>query len=134
MTFYDRKDYIKNNPYTTKENCQFCKVWEWEEGLLLYKTKYWEIRFNKFPYYWYKQNLLAFLIRHIAYTYELKKEELEDFINVEIFMKDYFWEKNYFSFIRQWTWWRSVEHIHYHYLEWIFIHSKENEKLFEVIN
>ncbi len=132
--FWDRKKYLKNNPYFTKKDCPFCKIENDEKKLVLYKTKYWEVRFNKFPYYWYKQNLLAFPIKHKANTFDLSKEELKDFKNIEIFMKNYFWDKNYFSFIRHGIWWRSVEHLHYHYLEWIIMHSKEDEKIFKVIN
>lgn len=131
--FFKREDYIAKNPYLKGEDCPFCKLEEDEKSLFLYKTKYWEVRFNKFPYYWHKQNLLAFPIEHKANTTELNDEEILDFKNIELFMKDYFGEKNYFSFIRHGTWWRSVEHLHYHYLEWVFMHSPKGEKLFEVI-
>ena len=55
--------------------------------------------------------------KHKIYTTDLSIEELKDYKNVEKFMLEWYkWEKNYFSFIRQWIWWRSVEHLHYHYL------------------
>lgn len=130
--FWDREKYIKWNPYFTKENCPFCKIESDDKNMLVHKTKYWHIVYNKNPYYWFKQNLLAFPIEHKIFTNELSNEELIDFRNVEIFMKNYFWDKNYFSFIRQWEWWRSVEHIHYHYLEGIILHEKE--KNFKIIN
>ncbi len=131
--FFNRDEYISKNPYLAGKDCPFCKLEEDEKALFLYKTKYWEVRFNKFPYYWYKQNLLAFPIEHKANTTDLTDEEILDFKNIELYMKNYFWEKNYFSFIRHGKWWRSVEHLHYHYLEWIFMHSPNGEKLFEVI-
>lgn len=134
MIFWDRKNYVDQNPYLTKDICPFCKIEEDEKPLLVHKTKYWEIRFNKYPYYWYKQNLLVFPIEHKILTTELTNEELIDFKNIEIFMKNFFWEKSYFSFIRQTTSWRSAEHLHYHYLEWMFIHSKVDNKLFTVKN
>lgn len=130
--FWDRENYTKWNPYFTKKNCQFCKIEDDDKNMLVHKTKYWHIVYNKFPYYWFKQNLLAFPIEHKVFTTELTDEELLDFRNVEIFMKNFFWDKNYFSFIRQWEWWRSVEHIHYHYLEWIILHEKD--KNFKIIN
>jgi len=126
--FFNRKEYIENNNYFTKKNCPFCKIDNDEKKLFLYETKHWEVRYNKFPYYWYKQNLLAFPKKHKKLTTQLTLEELKDYKKIEQFMKDYFWEKNYFSFIRQWEWWRSVEHLHYHYLEWIIFFQNENKK------
>lgn len=134
MIFWDRKKYTDQNPYLTKDICPFCKIEEDEKPLLVQKTKHWEIRHNKYPYYWYKQNLLVFPIEHKILTTELSDDELIDFKNIEIFMKDYFWEKSYFSLIRQTTSWRSAEHLHYHYLEWMFIHSKDDNLLFTVKN
>lgn len=135
MEFWDRKKYVKKNPYMTKENCEFCKLLKEDEVLILKETEYWEIRYNKYPYYWFKQNLMAFPKRHISLTIELNKEEILDFINVEKYMKNYFWEKNYFSFIRQTTWWRSIEHLHYHYLEWVIAHRKteSDNKNFKIL-
>jgi len=121
--FWDREKYIKQNPYFTKNNCPFCN----EKQLIITNTKYWYIMYNKFPYYWDKTHLMAIPKRHIKFSIELNKEELNDFINVEIFMKDYYkWEKNYFSFIRQSTGWRSVEHLHYHYLVWHISFQNDN--------
>ncbi len=134
MIFLDRKKYTEKNIYLTKDICPFCKIEEDEKQLLVHKTKYWEIRYNKYPYYWHKQNLLVFPIEHRIHTIELSDEELIDYKNIEIYMKNYFWENNYFSFIRQTTSWRSAEHLHYHYLEWIFIHDKEDNTLFKVKN
>lgn len=134
MIFWNREKYLEQNPYLTKEVCPFCKVEDDEIPLLVYKTDFWEIRFNKYPYYWYKQHLLVFPIKHKEYTTELDDNELIDYKNIELFMKNYFWEKNYFSFIRQWDWWRSVAHLHYHYLEWMLIHSKDDNKLFNIKN
>jgi hypothetical protein len=48
----------------------------------------------------------------------LSKEELKDYKNVEIFMKEYYKWKDYFSFIRQSIWNKSIKHLHYHYLIW----------------
>lgn len=132
MIFWDRNEYIKKNPYFKKKDCPFCIKNKDEEKIVLHKTKYWEIRYNKFPYYWNKQNLLAFPIKHKQYTTEITLEELKDFKNVEIFMKNYFWTKNYFSFIRQWYWWRSIEHLHYHYLQWVIYHNPNDNLSFKI--
>jgi len=42
--------------------------------------------------------------RHIKYTVELNNEELIDYKNIEIYMKEYYkLSNNYYSFIRQTT-------------------------------
>ena len=132
--FLDRKNYIKNNPYFTEKDCPFCQIIKKEKKLIIFESKYWQVIYNKFPYYGYKQNLLALPKKHKIYTIDLTLEELKDFKKVEIFIKKYFWNKNYFSFIRQWTWWRSIEHIHYHYLEWVIYHSIEDKYTFNIKN
>lgn len=135
MIFWDRKEYLKDNPFHKKDTCPFCNIEEKgneQTQFLITKTKHWNIFYNKFPYYWDKQHLLAVPKIHKAFTIELNDEELIDYKNVEIFMKEYFWAKNYYSFIRQWNWWRSVEHLHYHYLEWIIAYD-ENKK-FKILN
>ena len=136
MIFWDRHKYIEWNPYFTIKDCPFCEIIEEEEKqLILFESKYWQIRFNKFPYYWYKQNLLVFPLSHRIFTTDLTDEEILDYKNVEKYMKNYFKNKNYFSFIRQWIWWRSIEHLHYHYLEWILYHDMKNgDKTFKINN
>lgn len=126
MNQFDRNlwlEKMKDRWSLWKDECIFCWISEDEIELVLYESKHWEVRLNKFPYYWKNQNLLALPKRHIEETLELNNEELLDFKNIEKFMKDYFKDKHYFSFIRQTDWWRSVKHIHYHYLEWIFFHD-----------
>jgi hypothetical protein len=51
-----------------------------------------------------------------------------------LFMKNWYkWEKNYFSFIRQTEGWRSIEHLHYHYLPWKISFSDETwENIFTI--
>ena len=130
MIFWNRKEYLKDWPYHKKETCPICK----DKEFLIKKTKHWKILYNKFPYYGNKQNLLVAPIKHKTYTKDLSDEELVDYKNVEKFMSEYFQDKNYFSFIKQWTWWRSIEHLHYHYLEWIIDHNVDNNKQFNIIN
>ena len=134
MIFWDRKKYIESKPYFTKENCPFCTYSKEEEKLFLYETKYWKVIYNKFPYY-SKKHLMSIPKRHIKYTTELNNEELIDFKNIEIFIKNFYKEKNYFSFIRETTWWRSVEHLHYHYLPWTFVFDEQSkDKIFKIKN
>lgn len=135
MIFLDRNKYVESNPYFTEKDCPFCENKIEEKNLIIFETKYWQLRYNKFPYYWYKQNLLAFPKKHKIYTTELTDNELIDYKNIEKFVQNFFINKNYFSFIRQWIWWRSIEHIHYHFLEWIIYHSGEKEnKTFKIKN
>ena len=134
MIFWDREKYVKQKLYFTKKNCPFCIYSKDEEKLFLYETDYWKIIYNKFPYYWNK-HLMAIPKRHIKFTTELNKNELIDYKNIEIFIKDFYKEKNYYSFIRQTTWWRSVEHLHYHYLPWDILFDETNhDKIFRIKN
>lgn len=136
MIFWDRKKYIEKNPYFTKEDCPFCTLEEKNKDMFVSETKYWKIIYNKYPYYWDKVHLMALPKRHIKFTIELNDEELLDYKNVELFMKDYYKEeKNYYSFIRQSIWGRSIEHLHYHYLPWhISFDEKSIEPIFKIKN
>jgi len=67
---------------------------------------------------------MAIPIRHLEYAYELNKEELIDYNKVELFMKEYYDWKDYYSIVRHSMWWRSVKHLHYHYLTWKVSHRK----------
>lgn len=75
---------------------------------------------NDNPYIKWWKHLLVNPIRHIFFTKDFKKEELLEFIEVEKFMSDFYWDEDYFSFIRQSLSWKSrtVKHLHYHYLSW----------------
>jgi len=133
--FWDRKKYLESNPYLTEKECPFCKLYKDEEKLLVTETKHWTIRYNKYPYFWDK-HLMSIPKKHKIYTTELSSEELEDYKNVEQYMKEYYKsENNYFSFIRQTTWWRSIEHLHYHYLPGhISFDEKSKENIFKIKN
>lgn len=140
MIFWNRKEYTKEDPFFEKKDCPFCNYEKEEKKLILHKTKYWEIRYNKFPYYWDKLNLLVFPIKHKELTSDLTENELKDYINVEKWMQNYFKDQFYCSFIRQWlwkNWWKwgkSVAHLHYHYLAWIMSHNSEwNWQSFNII-
>jgi diadenosine tetraphosphate (Ap4A) HIT family hydrolase len=134
MLFWNRKEYIKSNPYFTKENCPFCIINEEEKKLFLYETNYWKVIYNKFPYY-SKKHLMAIPKRHVIYTTELNDNELIDYKNVENYMKNFYNDINYYSFIRQSTWWRSIEHLHYHYLPWhISFDESSQENIFKIKN
>ena len=98
------------------ENCPFCT--KLDKNKIIFETKYWFVMHNKYPYFDDKTNLMAIPKRHVEFTYNLTKEEFWDFVNIEKFMKDFYKEKEYFSFIRQSKSNKSVEYLHYHYILW----------------
>lgn len=108
-----------------KKWCPFCLE---EQEITLWKWNYWHIRKNKYPYNWNEKHLLLIPNRHIEHTSDLNNEELIELKEAEKFLKDFYKEENYFSFIRQTNWWKSIKHIHYHYIPWI-LYSSELEKI-----
>lgn len=116
--FKTREDYQKNVKYMDKNNCPFCK-WRLEkEHNILFGTDYWLVIDALYPYFDEPWHLIVIPKKHREFTRELSKLEFWDFKEVEVFMKKHFWKKEYFSFIRQSKWNKSVEHLHYHYLVW----------------
>ncbi len=106
-----------------KDKCPFC-INDWEEKqYIIRETKYWTIRHNKFPYYWEWKHLMVIPKKHKEFTFSLSIEELKDYKNIELFMKEYYIGEEYFSFIRQTMWNRSIKHLHYHYLNWKLSHK-----------
>jgi diadenosine tetraphosphate (Ap4A) HIT family hydrolase len=96
-------------------NCPFCDL---NEELIIWRWKYFCIRHNKFPYLWIKEHLLVTPIRHVSETKNLTKEEFWEFVEIEEFMQEFYWNNRYFSFIRQFWAMKSINHLHYHYLPW----------------
>ena len=88
------------------------------------------IKKNLYPYNWIKEHLLLIPYRHIEHTKNLNKQELNELVEVYEFIEKYFNWKNYFSFIRETNWGKSIKHIHYHYLPWI-LYSNLIEKAME---
>ena len=113
-----RELYDKQKKYFILENCPFCT--KLDKKRIVFETKYWIVMKNANPYFDDENGLMAIPKRHIEFTTELQKEELEDFIEIEKWMKKFFENKwEYFSFIRQSKSNKSVEHMHYHYIVWI---------------
>ena len=79
-----------------KDDCPFCfesdKLWE---------SDYWFITRNISPYSWDKDHLMACPKIHKQFTSELTKEEFSDLFEVHKFIKEYFWDKQYFSATRE---------------------------------
>lgn len=128
MQIHDRNIWDKMTRWKDsiwKENCPFCnynentKIWEWN---------YFYIIHNKYPYNWLKDHLLLIPYRHIEHTKELNDDELLEIRIAEQFLSDYYKEKDYFSLIRQTNAWKSIKHIHYHYIPWK-LYSSDLEKI-----
>jgi len=111
-----REEYDKRKiRYFWKDNCPFCTNLK-ENNEILFENNFWIVVKNKYPYFNCSKWLLAFPKKHKELTSELENEELISFVEVEKFMKNFYWENDYFSFIRQTKSNKSVEHMHYHYI------------------
>lgn len=118
-------DFIKNEKIIWKNNCPFCFQ---EEKLTILKTNFWKIQYNKYPYWGIKNHILVIPNRHIELTKDLNNSELIDLKKIHNYLFNFYkWEK-YFSFIRETFKWRSIKHLHYHYLP-INISSNEIESI-----
>lgn len=118
----DRKDYKKEKDLS-RDNCPFCDL-ESQWDCVIWKWKYWFVQHNKYPYLWLKDHLMAIPYSHKIFSYELSREEFAEMKDVQIFIKDFYWEKEYFSFLRETLSKRSIEHIHYQYLPWVLRTSR----------
>ena len=117
--FWTRDEYHlkKWKEMYTKENCPFCTNIK-EEEKYLWKWKKWFIVHNIYPYSWNNKHIMALPYTHKKFFIELDDEELLELREVNKFIKDFFWEENYFSCLRETIAWRSVEHLHIHYVPW----------------
>lgn len=118
IDYKDREEYCKKSKYMWKENCPFCFENLYSLQKILFETKYWVAIYNKYPYFSTPKNILVLPKKHRQFTSELSKAEFSDFKEVEKKLKEFYKWYNYFSFIRQTKWNKSVEHLHYHYLVW----------------
>ena len=121
MKFYSRDDYHKqkwDKKIIWKENCPFCNP-EQNEEYIVWKGKFWYILRNFSPYTWDENHLMAVPYEHIAFSTDLTIEHLKELELVHKFVAKYFAGRNYFSFTRESLSWRSVEHLHMHFLPWI---------------
>lgn len=113
-----RKEYDRIKVRFQNElHCPFCPENK-DISLILWEGKYWTIRYNRYPYLWLDNHFLVFPNRHLEFTCELDSVEWWEMKEVETWMKNYYWEASYFSFIRQVGKVKSVKHLHYHYLPW----------------
>ena len=116
--FGSREEYAKIKPtwWYKEHDCPFCLG---ENDKIYWQWKYWKIIPNKFPYSGDKFHIMAIPIRHVSFAYQLTAEEFSELSEVHNFVKEFFANKEYFSFTRESLWNRSVEHLHMHFLSWI---------------
>lgn len=100
-----------------KDNCPFCDT-EWQREQILWEWKKWFIIHNMFPYSWTEKHIMAVPYEHKINSIELSDEELLEMKDIYSFVKDYFWDENYFSCTRETMGNRSIEHYHMHFVPW----------------
>lgn len=128
MTFGKRAEWFNIQPNDLwKSQCPFCDM---SLTPLVKEFTYWFICNNKYPYGNKEKNLLLIPKRHVKYSHDLKSEEWWELKDVHEFIHEYFWEEDFFSFMRESWKWRSLEHLHYHYLPW-FISNDDVEHILE---
>ncbi len=128
---YQRKIWEENTKkwIIWKKNCPFCwEIIDEEKKLLIKETKFWTIRYNKFPYWWIKKHILLIPKRHIELSKELNQDELLELKKIYEFINEFYKKEKYFSFLRETFEWRSIKHLHYHYLPWN-IHGSDFAKI-----
>lgn len=116
--FWTRRDLHKamwGKKIYGKDDCPFCFPQQ-EDNERLWNGEYWSIFYNKYPYSWNDQHLMAVPNKHKHFSHELTHDELSELSTVYAFMHDYFWDNHYFSFTRESFANRSVEHLHIHFL------------------
>lgn len=109
-----------------KDDCPFCSQ-ENNENHIVWKWKYWHILHNTAPYTGDENHLVACPNEHICFSEWLTKEHWSELPEVYWFMKEYFWDQDYFSATRETMGNRSVEHYHIHFiagkLQWKYLRN-----------
>jgi len=100
-----------------KEDCPFCDV-DWQKWHTLWQGEYWYILHNIYPYSGNELHIMAVPYEHKIYSTELNEAELKELQIVYKKVKEFFWEENYFSCVRESMINRSVEHYHIHFIPW----------------
>ena len=115
MKFWTSQEWWKIKPDDLCESdCPFCSDrWEYT----IWKWEYFYITHALYPYNGNTDHLLVIPYRHVRETNLLTHNEFASLKEVEIFMKEYYSaHDDYFSFIRETKWNKSVAHLHYHFL------------------
>lgn len=131
MKLYKRENWIWHSPEDLgASSCVFCQKAESEKEYILWQWYYWFIVHNKYPYLWLEEHIMAIPLNHYKLSHEIPPEAYAEMSKVHSFIKDFYWDRQYFSFTRETFGDRSLEHLHMHFLPWI-VYSKEIEALLE---
>lgn len=120
VQIWTREEYYKRKwevDIYWKDNCPFCDIKVQKEQVLR-KWKNWFLIYNRFPYSWTENHIMAIPCEHKCYSTDLNDDEILEMKDIYSFVKDYYWEENYFSCTRESMWNRSIEHYHMHFIPW----------------
>lgn len=119
MEFLTREKYHEKKwkKVYSEKDCPFCKVEE-QSWHTIWKGKYWYILHNISPYSGNEKHIMAVPYKHLKVAWDLTKEYFSELKDVNIFVKNFFWVQEYFSFTRETMANRSAEHYHIHFLVW----------------
>ena len=119
MKLHARKDWLQHCPKDLgASKCVFCEKILTEPEFILWEWEHWLVVYNKYPYLWLKNHIMALPKKHFKESHELTREVYSELSQVHIFIKDFFWKQEYFSFTRETFGGRSLEHLHIHFLPW----------------
>ena len=100
-----------------EEDCPFCQPKD-QKWHTCWEGKYWYILHNLYPYSWNDRHLMAVPYKHKKVFLELDDTEILELREIHEFVKNFYWEQNYFSCLRETMANRSVEHLHIHFIPW----------------
>lgn len=110
-----------------KHECKFCSDYI-DTSYQIFETQYWRVLHNKFPVLGISNQIMAIPKIHYKMAYDIPREVMAEYPEVEKFVYNFFQWESYFTFMRESIQNRSMEHIHYH-----FIPGKINYKHLEYI-
>lgn len=114
--FWTRSEYdqfLNGRWMLEAHECPFCDTSSQEE-YRIWKWKYWEILYNKYPYVLDGNHIMAVPLTHKEFFTELTDEEVAEIKQVHEEVKKFFWDKTYFSFCREVHGQKSKSVKHYH--------------------
>lgn len=120
-----------------KDRCPFCSE-NLDYNTLIKEFDFWRIFYNKFSYTGNSMHILLLPKEHKKFFHEINSEEFAELPKIYQFIKNFFWEENYFSFTRETfaDWSRSVEHLHMHFLsgvlKWKYIRKMLEKQWFPI--
>ena len=120
LKFWTRDEYHKKKwkHVYWKDDCPFCKI-EDQKSHIVWEWKYWYVLHNLYPYSWNEKHIMAVPYTHKKFFLDLTNDEILGLKDVHLFIKDFYWDDNYFSCLRETMANRSIEHLHMHFIPWV---------------